>query len=380
MIKYLIRTGISMITMLLMVSCTNNKSQQPQGPTPGIPVAVYTVQADSAVYFDEYPATVTALNEVALRAQVSGYVTGIYFNDGQHVSKGQKLYTIDQQQYKADYDQSLANLNVAEANLAKAQQDADRYTDLAKKDAIAKQTLDHALADLQSAKMQVQAAKANVTSVQTSVGYTTIYSPLNGTIGISQVKLGAVVTPGQTLLNTVSSDDPMAVDFAIDEKQIPHFSKLLQNPAPEKDSIFSLELSDGSVYNIPGRLAFLDRAVDPLTGTIKTRLVFPNPGNLLREGMNCNVRVKNLNPASTLLIPYSSVTEQMGEYFVFRLIDKNVDSTKVVQQKVSLGQQINDMVIVKDGLSLGDEIVSEGMQKLRDSSAVKIAPSGGTKK
>ena len=100
----------------------------------------------------------TALNQVDLRAQVTGYITGIYFKDGQHVSKGQKLYDIDRQQYLANYDQAVANLNVSKANLAKAQQDADRYNDLLKQDAIAKQVYDHAVADLQSAKMQVEAS------------------------------------------------------------------------------------------------------------------------------------------------------------------------------------------------------------------------------
>ncbi len=177
-------------------------------PPPPPAVNVYVVKKESAVYYDEYPATVTALNQVDLRAQVTGYITGIYFKDGQHVSKGQKLYDIDRQQYQANYQQAVANLNVSKANLARAQQDADRYNDLLKQDAIARQVYDHAMSDLQSAKMQVAASESNARNVESNVKYSTIYSSFAGTIGISQVKMGALVTANQTLLNTISSEDP----------------------------------------------------------------------------------------------------------------------------------------------------------------------------
>ena len=193
------------------------------------------------------------------------------------MNKGQKLYDIDRQQFQASYDQSVANLNVSKANLAKAQQDADRYSDLLKQDAIAKQVYDHAMADLQSAKMQVQAAQSNVRNVQTTVKYSSIYASFSGTIGISLVKTGALVTANQTLLNTISSDDPIAVDIAVDQKQIPRFIQLQQHPSRPTDSVFTLQLPDNSIYPQQGKVSFIDRAVDPQTGTIKARLIFQNP-------------------------------------------------------------------------------------------------------
>src|SRR5690349_517425 len=204
----------TIIGALMFAACGGDKQAAAPPPPPPVAVAVYQVQQEDAVYYDEFPGTVTALNEVEIRPQVSGYITGIYFKDGQRVSKGMRLYSIDQQQYRASVDQQVANLNVAKANLAKVQQDADRYADLAKKDAIARQTLEHAQADLQASKMQVAAAEAAVRNVNSTLRYSTITSPLTGTIGISQVKLGAAVAPGQTILNTVSSDNPLAVDFA----------------------------------------------------------------------------------------------------------------------------------------------------------------------
>lgn len=360
------KSAIIIITSVLLVSC-GNKSMPPKIP-PAL-VEVYEVKPEHAVYYDNYPASVTALNQVDIRPEVSGYLTGINFKDGQHVNKGVKLYGIDQQQYKAAYEQAVANLNAVKANLIRAQQDADRYNDLAKKDAIARQVLEHAQADLQSAKMQVAAAESNVNAVQTNLRNSVIYAAYDGTIGISQVKLGSAVTAGQTLLNTLSSDNPVAVDFGLDEKLITKFINLLQVKAGPKDSTFTLILPDQTVYPYSGHLSFLDRAVDPQTGTIKARIIFPNNNYLLRPGLTCNVRVLNNNTSNSIIIPYKAVSEQMGEYFVFV-----AKGNKAIQTKVTLGVPINEMVIVKDGLTPGEFVITEGVQKLRDNSPIILAP------
>ncbi|MEJ7684398.1 MAG: efflux RND transporter periplasmic adaptor subunit [Segetibacter sp.] len=358
--------GIAVLGLLLTASCGDKKPpQQPKAPP--VPISVYKVNEGSATYYDQYPGTITALNEVELRPQVAGYITGIHFKDGQHVTKGMKLYTIDQQQYKANYNQAVANLNVSKANLARAQQDADRYSDLAKKDAIARQTLDHALAELESIKMQVAASEANVQNVKSTLGFSIISSPLTGTIGISQVKLGAAVAPGQSILNTVSADDPLAIDFAVDEKEISRFVQLQQSGGKINDSTFSIILPDQSLYSPPGHIAFIDRAVDPQTGTVKVRNVFPNTKKLMKPGMSCTVRVRNNGNEKKILIPYKAVVEQMGEYFVYVVHD-----SIVTQSKVKLGTRINENIIVNDGLKPDVLIATEGIQKLKDSSKVKV--------
>ncbi|HEX4852229.1 MAG TPA: efflux RND transporter periplasmic adaptor subunit [Puia sp.] len=355
-------SGISIFS-----SCGGSDAAQQKAPPP-VPVNVYKVQEGSAVYYDEYPGTVTALNQVDLRSQIAGYVDGIFFKDGQHVEKGQKLYSIDQQQYLGQYDQAVANLSVAKANLAKAQQDADRYQELAKQDAIATQILDHALADLEANKKLVQAAEANVKAVNTNVRYSTIQAPFSGTIGISEVKLGAAVTPGQTILNTISSDDPMAVDFAVDQKQIPRLVELSKRKVGKNDSTFTLVRPDLSKYPEPGYIYLIDRAVDPQTGTIKTRLVFPNKKGELKVGMTLNIRVQNNTATKSILIPYKAVTEQMGEFFVFVV----GDSSKVSQHKLVLGPKINSQVVVRSGLEPNQVIVIDGMQKLREGTKVQL--------
>ena len=366
--KYHLHTIAFIISTSLMIACGDKKDDKAaQQPPPAIPVGVTTVEKKAAVYYDEYPATITALNEVEIRGQVSGYLTGIHFQDGQHVTKGQKLYTIDQQQYRGTYEQAVANLNVSKANLARAQQDADRYQQLAEQDAIARQTLEHALADLNTARSQVASQQANVSAVGTNLKYATIYAPLTGTIGISQVKTGTAISPGNTLLNTISSDNPMAVDFVVDEKSIMRFTSMQQQGSNPKDSIFTIELPDGSLYPVPGKLSVVDRAIDPQTGTIRVRLVFTNKNNILRPGMSCNVRVKNNGGTEHILIPYQAVTEQMGEYFVY-VVD---DSSKVTQRQVTLGRRIDRNIIVNEGLQGNEQIVTTGIQKLREGAVVK---------
>ncbi|HTY60594.1 MAG TPA: efflux RND transporter periplasmic adaptor subunit, partial [Bacteroidota bacterium] len=343
------------------------RSGAEQKPPPGIPVAVYQIDTGRASYYDQVPATVTALNQVELRPEVSGYIVGIYFKDGQHVTRGMKLYAIDQQHYQAAYDQAVANLSSARSNLAKLQQDVDRYNELAKNDAIARQTLEHAVADLESAKTQVAALEANVKNVQTDLRYSVIEAPFDGTISFSQVKVGSAVNAGQTLLNTVSSDDPMAVDCAVDQKQIPRFAAMLEKKPGAGDSTFTIVMPDGSIYPSPGRLSVLDRAVDPQTGTIRVRVVFPNPRGVLKAGLTCDLRVRNTSGAHTVLFPFKAVVEQMGEYFVFAL-----NGEKVTQRRIDLGPRINDMVVARSGLAPGDQIVIDGVQKLRDNAVVAV--------
>ncbi|MEA5403574.1 efflux RND transporter periplasmic adaptor subunit [Arcicella sp. DC2W] len=353
-------TQLSIIAALFLLSSCGDKKAGQMPALPPVPVTIEAVQVTDASYHDEYPATVTALDVVELRPQVSGFITGVHFSDGSRVRKGQLLYSIDTQLYEANYDQAVANLSVQEANLAKAQKDANRFQELAKNDAVAKQLVDNADAALEVAKKQVEASKANIKGVQTNVRYTKVYAPFDGTIGISLVKKGAAVTAGQTILNTVSTDNQLAVDFNVDQKDIYYFSNLIQKGKANNDSTFTLAFG-GDIYPHTGKILLMDRAVDPQTGTIKTRLAFPNPKNLLRSGMTGTVRVLSTS-SKAVVIPYKAISEQLGEFFVY----VPGDSSKVTQKRVQLGTALGTNIIVKDGLKEGDKIIVEGIQNLRE--------------
>lgn len=364
-----IHTFTAIASVAILSACGDKGQQAPQGPPPAVAVTIDTAKLEDAVYNDEYPATVVPLNQIELRPQVSGFITGVHFTDGARVRKGQLLYSVDQQLYSANYEQAVANMHLQEANLNKAQKDADRYHELEKNDAVAKQLVDNAEAALAVAQSQLNASKANIQGVSTSVRYTKVFAPFDGVIGISQVKVGTAVTAGSTVLNTVSTDNPLAVDINVDQREIFRFTNMLAKPSPASDSTFTLAFG-GEPYPVPGKILLLDRAVNPQTGTIKMRLSFPNTSNLLRAGMNGTVRIKNNATEKQLLVPYQSVTEQLGEFFVYAVGDSN----KVNQRKVVLGKQINHDVIIKEGLKEGEVVVVQGVQNLREGAVITTKP------
>ncbi|MEN7547892.1 efflux RND transporter periplasmic adaptor subunit [Rapidithrix thailandica] len=367
MITRLNSLAIIIASIIGIASCGNPTAQNRPAAS-AVPVNVQKVAKQNVVYHNEYPATVVALNEVELRSEVGGYITGISFKEGQKVKRGQRLYTLDQRKYTAAKAQAEANLKVAKANLEKAQKDADRYTALSEKDAIAKQQLDYALTELDNAKSRVAAAEADLVTANTNLRYSVITAPFDGTIGISNVRIGTFVSLGQTLLNTISSDNPMGVDFVIDEKELNKYLALEQSADNKEKSVFTIALPDKSLYGDAGEISVIDRAVDPQTGTIKIRLVFPNAQRKLRAGISATVRVLNENSGEQIMIPYKAVTEQMSENFVF------VEDNGVVKQtRIELGKRIHEKVIVKSGLQVGQNIVVEGIQKLRDGVPVQAA-------
>ncbi|HEY2583753.1 MAG TPA: efflux RND transporter periplasmic adaptor subunit, partial [Mucilaginibacter sp.] len=183
--------NIVFISCVILAACS--KKQPP--PNTEVPVNLLKVTPKTVLYYDKFPATTRALNQVNLLPQVAGAVTGMFFTEGTKVNKGQKLYEIDERLYKAAYDQALANLDVSRSALVQAQQDADRYVYLNKYNAVAKQLFDHAVVTLEQAKSTVKASEQQVKTAKTNLTYATVYAPFTGTIGISQVRLGAVVTP-----------------------------------------------------------------------------------------------------------------------------------------------------------------------------------------
>ena len=360
---------------LLFTSCEKSQgAQQQQSGSTAVPVNAYQVTEKEVIGIDTYPGTLVPLNEVELRPQVAGYITDIYVEDGQKVTQGQQLYQIDRTKYQAAYQQAKANLQSAQANLARVSKDLDRYERLNEQEAIATQRVDYARTDVETAQSQVAAAEAQLSVAATDLKYSVITAPFSGTIGISQVRIGAQVSPGQPLLNTISSDDPITVDFVINEKEIPRFTRLRQGDQP--DSLFTIRLGDGSIYPSPGKLVTIDRAVDRQTGTITVRLSLPNPDRQLIAGMTVNVLVMNQDIGKQVVIPYKAVTEQMGEYYVYI-----IQGDSVLQRPLDLGTKIENLVVVRKGLEEGESIVLEGIQRLRQGAKVQVdAPTASSQR
>ncbi len=350
---------LPVLLILLLASCGKKSGKQQQrGPAR---VNLYTVTGKTVSFYDTYPGTVVALEQVEIRSEVNGYVTGIFFDDGSQVKKGQKLYEIDKSNYQSAYDQAKASVDIAKANLDKARRDAERYRRLREQNAIATQTAQNALTELENARMQLESAKAGLKRAETNLGYAVIKAPFSGTIGFSNVRMGAYIIPGQTPMNTLSSDNPMGVDLQIDENELNHFLDIRKQKSTTPDSTFRLVLPGQISYDRPGHISAIDRSVDPQTGTIRVRLVFPNPDLVLRDGMSVTVKVLDKFSGRQIVIPFKAVVEQMSEYFVFV-----ADSGKVHQRKITPGPHLKGELIVLHGLSSGEHIVAEGVQKLRD--------------
>ncbi|HCN83361.1 MAG TPA: efflux RND transporter periplasmic adaptor subunit [Sphingobacteriaceae bacterium] len=352
------------ISSVLFASC-GNPPPKPLVVAAAIPVVTYQAGEEAVSTADSYPGTVVALNEVELRAQVSGYITGLYVKDGQEVRKGQKLYEIDRSKYDAALRQAQAQVQIAKSNRDKAAKDLARYTKLAEQDAIAKQRVDYAQTDLVNAESLIAGAESALANSSVDLNHAIVTAPLSGTIGISQVKLGALVSAGTTLLNTVSTTNPIAVDIFVGQNEIPRFINLQKKSAGDT---FSIQLSDQSVSNLFGKISAIDRAVDPQTGTLKVRISFPNASGVLRSGMSCTVKVLNQDTGKQVTIPSKALTEQMGEFFVYVLGDSN----KVSQRRLTLGARVNDKTVVRDGLKPGEKVVVEGVQNLKEGALVQV--------
>ncbi|WP_158828471.1 efflux RND transporter periplasmic adaptor subunit [Mucilaginibacter lacusdianchii] len=354
------------IIVLLWTSCKNKDDKNAAAAQPATPVNIAAAETAPTVYYDKYQATVVALNSVELRPQVAGYITGIFFKEGEVVQKGKPLYEIDRRKYLATYEQARANLASAQANFVKAQKDAERYSFLLKQDAVARQTYDQAVAALATSQSQVSVARAGILSAQTDLSYSIIKAPFTGRIGISQVKLGAQVSPGTTLLNTISTENPIAVDVVVTEQDLDRFYRLQRRST---DSTFKLQLNGADAYPHPGKVFAIDRGVNNQTGTVKVRIQFANPKDELRDGMSAVLNVLNAESGSRVQIPYKAVTEQMGEFFVFVSQD-----TIAKQRKVNLGPRVGSNVVVMNGIEAGEKVITEGFQRLRDGGKITLGP------
>lgn len=355
------------VTLLAACGGDNKNSQSNSGgPMGSHAVSVTTEEAilERVGGTRNYPATVVALNETEIRAEVNGYITGIFVSDGARVQKGQKLYEIDRIRYEADVEKAEANLKIAESNLLRIERDVERYRTLAEQDAIAKQTLDYAETDLSTQQAQVQASKAALVTAQTNLKRAVIIAPYAGVVGISQVREGALVSSGTTLINTISSIDPIAVEIQINEKEIDEFIAL-QNLGSSEN--IKVKLPNGLFYEQPGNLVTLDRAIDRNTGTLKARASFSNQTNRLIPGMNVNLVITTQSEEEQVTISQKSLIEQLGVYNVF-VVNKDGQAE---YREVATGPTLDDgRMVVLSGVEQNEKVIVDGATRVNDGDLV----------
>lgn len=357
--------GIAVLSAWL-AACSS--SAPPATPPPPLVVVKKIAPAEARVTID-YVAQTEALNEVEIRPRVGGLLETQAAVEGTRVKKGQLLFVIDAQPYEAAVAQAKASLALAQSAFDQADRDLARVKPLSTIDAVSQQELDAAIARHDASNAQVEAARAALQTAQLNLGYTRITSPIDGVIGRAQLKVGGLVTAYTTLLTTVYSTDPMYVNFAISESRVLEIQRemgVALDQAAKSNRTFKVLLGDGSEYPHPGRLNFIDAAVDNATGTLKLRLEVPNPDQLLRANQFARVRVTTQNLKDALLVPQRAVQEFQGKNYVW-VIDAE---SKAQQRDVTMGARVDANWIVSKGLSAGEVLVVEGMQKLKPGAAV----------
>jgi membrane fusion protein (multidrug efflux system) len=356
-------------TTILNISCSGKGNQQGfAGMAPTVSVA--TVNYSTITLQREFQATLVSNKQIKLVTDVGGRVEDILFKEGGHVVRGQPLYNIDKRLYQAAYDEAVAQLKIAQTNLLTAQTDAQRYQNLWDHNAVDEIQLAHAKAQVEVAKATVDAAAAAVARANTNLEHATIVAPFNGATNVSNVRLGDLVVAYQTVLVTIVDNSNMRADFYVPEGQ---YVAMLSRNDHSGTSLpkFNLILPDGSLYPLEGNLDFLDNTVDPTTGTLLVRLIFPNPDNILKSGMSCVVRSEENNQQQKyLVIPQQAVQQVLNEYYVYVVNDSAV----VMDRKITPGQSSNGVQIVTNGLKQGDRVIVEGIEKVRPNQQVKTVP------
>jgi membrane fusion protein (multidrug efflux system) len=344
----------------------------PAAPPPPPEVLVAdVVQRDVPVYLELVGQTL-GYQDVEIRARVEGYLTNMAFQEGSLVRKGDLLYEIDRLPLQAILAEAKAQQATAEAQLAKANNDVARYTPLVAKQAVSQRELDDARALQDAASSQVDAAKAAVEKATLDLSYTRITAPISGLIGATLVKTGNLVGRGEsTLLTTISQIDPALFRIGITESDYLRVARQALDGGERRgqQGNIQLTLSDGSVYAHPGRVSVVDRAVDPSTGTLGIQLMFPNPDLLLRPGQYGRARLLLDNRVGALLVQQRAVQELQGLYSV-----AVVDGGKVAFKSVKVGPRVDSQWVIETGLSAGEKVVVEGLQRIQEGMTVTAKP------
>lgn len=355
----------SIVTGLGPAGC-GKKSAPP--PPPPAQVEVAEVLERTVPLFAEFIGQ-TEATAVEVRARVEGIIQQVVYQEGTEVEVGQLLFVIEREPIEQRLRRARAHLAELNASLAKAQADVARLKPLADERAIPRQDYDNALAQLDRAAAGVDSGKADVRTAELDFTYCEVRAPIAGLIGAKQAEVGSLVGRGQpTLLATISPLDPITVASTISEVE---YLRTRRDAGERTDPLpVELLLPDGTTHPHPGRFTFADRAVDPSTGTLKIRADFPNPEKIVRPGQFARLRVRLRDREKALLVPQRAVQEIQGQHNVWSV---GADR-KAIFRRVELGARIGNLWLVEKGLTAGDRLVVEGLNKVRPGAEVDPKP------
>ncbi len=369
----------TLLAVVFLLSACSQEEEQQQRKMPPPAVSVIQVTTQDVGDYQEFVARTEAVDTVELRARVEGFLTKREFIEGQTVNGNQLLFEIDRKPYMASLRKAEADLASSKADKVKAEKDLIRSKDLYKKGHISQADLDAQTSNQARSAASVQAAEAGLETAQLNLGYTLIYAPFKGQIGKARYSIGNLVGASSEPLATLTSVDPIYVNFQVDEKQlVSHLQKNAGNRDSGDQFNMSLRLPNGQNYDQAGRFNFADTRVDETTGTLTLRASFPNPDGILFPGLYVTLISESQDTTKLSVIPQAAVQEnQSGRFVLVVNADNQVETRQLV-----MGRRLNAMWAVKTGLNTGESIIVDGLQKARPGATVnpvivKIDPATG---
>ncbi|CCO23474.1 efflux RND transporter periplasmic adaptor subunit [Maridesulfovibrio hydrothermalis] len=330
-----------------------------------VPVKVIKISEQVFQVRGEYVAQVQAMKTVEIRARVQGHLKERLFEEGQVVEKGQLLFIIDRRPYEEVLKRAEAELASSRATLSKAEKDYIRFKALFDQGAVSREEYDSKITDKRVYEANVSNAKAEVEQANLDLGFTKIYSPMKGLIGRTQVNLGSLIAKESTVLVTVSSIDPVYVNFSIPEKEylfaVKEIEARKKKGMAEKHTQLQIILADGQLYNYNGTLNMADRAVDSSTGTLGLRAEFPNPDKMLRDGQYAKVVALLKVYDHALVVPSRAVLDVQGRKSLLTVAANGT----VVEKAVQIDYSSDHNTVIGKGLSAGDLVIADGVNRIR---------------
>lgn len=360
--KGILHTVLMVFISLLIFSCEKKTDTVIIQNLKAIEVAQETIPL-----YKDFVGQVYGKADIPIRARVDGFIEKIHFNEGLRVTKGQLLYSIDDYPFKLEVTREQSRLSEARIVLVNASNDLERVQPLAELNAVSKRDLDAAIARKEAAEESLKAAEASLSLAKVNLGYANIYSPITGIIGKTKAKVGEYVgrSPNPVILNTVSQIDSIIVEFFLSERDYLTLAREVIESTSENvkkaDLPFDLYLADGQLFPYKGKFRFIDREVDPTTGSILIQSIFPNPEGLIRPGQFAKVRSMVNVVQNALVIPQRCAFEVQGFFNVY-VVDSE---SQVVQKQVEIFDSFEDKFIIKSGLEKGEKVLIDGLMTVR---------------
>tara|TARA_B110000240_G_scaffold141967_1_gene157014 strand:- start:363 stop:1493 length:1131 start_codon:yes stop_codon:yes gene_type:complete len=347
----------SVILTIGLLSGCDNDADQPAIENPA--VSVFQVKTEEVGQYLEFVARTEPNQSVEIRARVEGELISRSFTEGGIVTKGQELFQIDPDQYSASLAEAEAALKSQRVGAANALRNLERGQELSKTGFISNSDLDKLVTTSSQAEAAVRSAEANLEKASLNLQYSTIHAPFTGSIGRVKFNVGNLVTPQSDSLATLISIDPMYVNFQLEEAR---YLNYLQMPEDIQQEVnLTLRLPNNQVYTGDGVVNFADTRIDESTGTVAMRAEFSNKNGSLVPGLFVTLMIETEDKESVALVPQVAVQENQQGKFVLVVGEDN----KVVARVVQLGRRMNAMWVVESGLEAGEQIVIEGLQKVR---------------